>query len=274
MATRTTLLFSLLAATACANITTSYFLPNTSYGTNRLRFVGSVINASDDRVTLAVALEDDPDYTNNFDMRTATYTFGSTMFDYSTADFINRGYSESSGGNAYSLKCDFPSTASTADCTVSRGPELLKGACRWTNNSEYSEALRSERPHTQLYTFSDTDTAGVETIVRTLARPNSKTPIPGWCSSETDRSKISVPSSALAETYQPAKSSFNQYQFVITAGEEKLPSATTGGAVSTDGSTPTGTEDSGTGSPGAAPMKTVAPALAGLGAAVAMFLRA
>ncbi|KAL1595054.1 hypothetical protein SLS60_009740 [Paraconiothyrium brasiliense] len=272
MATRATLLFSLLAATACANITTSYFLPNVSFGTNRLRFVGSVVNASNDRVTLAMALDNDPDYTDNFDMATVTYTFGSTMFDFSTADFINRGRSVSTGGDAYSLKCDFPSTASTADCTISRGPELLKGACARTNYSEYPEELRSERVLTQLYTFSDTDTAGVETIVHTFPGRNSTTPIPDWCSSETDRSKISVPSSALVDTFQPAKSSFNQYQVIITAGEEKLPSATTGGVVSTSGSTPTGTVGSGTGSPGAAPMKTVTPALAGLGAAVAMLL--
>ncbi|KAL5392583.1 hypothetical protein PMIN02_006094 [Paraphaeosphaeria minitans] len=112
--------------------------------------------------------------------------------------------------------------------------------------------MRSEQKYTQLYSFSDTDAVGVETI--------------------TDIDDISVPSSALVETYPHAKSDFNAYQFVITAGEEKLPKVTTGGAASTGGPASTGTDGTGTGSEGAAPMKTLAPALDGLGAAVAWFL--
>jgi hypothetical protein len=267
---RATVVFCLLAATTSANITTSYFLPNSSYGTNRLRFVASVINASDDRVTLAVDLDDDPDYAN-FGIMPETWTFGSTLFEYSTSAIVTHGSSISSGAWAQSAHCEFPSTASSADCTVTNGPEFVKGNCLLENYTDIPEIRRSDQKITQLYTFSDTDTAGVETIIHTIPGISSS-PNPKWCGTETDPANISVPSSELVKTFQRAKSSFNQYEFIITAGEEKLPSATKGGAASTGSSAPTVTEGSGTGSPGAAPMKTVAPALAGLGAAVVMFL--
>jgi hypothetical protein len=270
MVMRATIVFCLLAATASANITTSYFLPNTSYGTNRLRFVASVINASDDRVTLAVDLDDDPDYTN-FGILPETWTFGSTLFEYSTSALLNYGGSYSSGAFAQSVHCEIPSAASSADCTASNGPELVKGECVLGNYTDIPENRRSAEEITQLYTFSDTDTAGVETIVRTIPGIPSS-PNPKWCGTETDPANISVPSSELVMTFQEAKSSFNQYEFIITAGEEKLPSATTGQTASTGNPVPTGTEGSKPAFPGAAPMKTVAPALAGLGVAVAMFL--
>lgn len=282
---RATVVFCLLAATASANITTSYFLPNSSFGTNRLRFVASVINASDDLVTLSVDLDNDPDY-SIFGTELGTWTMGSTLFYYSTYALINRPSLTSDGGYAVSYKCDIPATASSAACTVSRGPELVRPRCRSAKRTDIDAVNRSERKYTQLYSFSDTDSVGVETIVGTFPGYSSR-PNPEWCGTGTIVTNISVPSSALVETLELPKSDFNQYQFIITAGEEKLPSATTGGTANTGspaetgteetgtgstGTAVTGTEGTGTGSPGAAPMKTVAPALAGLGAAVAMFL--
>ncbi|KAK7184627.1 hypothetical protein DPSP01_000354 [Paraphaeosphaeria sporulosa] len=263
---RATVVLFLLAATASANITTSYFLPNVSYGTNRLRFVASVINASSDLVTLSVDLDNDPDY-SEFGIKQGNWTMGSTMFEYSTSALMY-GPSISDGGYAYSLRCDIP--ASSAVCTVTRGPDLVRPSCRLANRTNIG-IPSEERKYTQLYSFSDTDSVGVETIVRTFPGFSSR-PNPEWCGTETDIRNISVPSSALVETYPQARSDFNAYQFIITAGEEKLPKATTGGAASTGSLAPTGTGGGGTGSEGAAPMKTLAPALAGLGAAVAWFL--
>lgn len=97
---------------------------------------------------------------------------------------------------------------------------------------------------------------------------------------KSDLEPLSVPESARIETFTMPRSDFGLYRFVITAGEEKLPKATTGAAVTSGSVTPTGTGSQGpaetssqaSNSSGAAPMKTVAPALAGLGAAVAMFM--
>jgi hypothetical protein len=127
---------------------------------------------------------------------------------------------------------------------------------------------------TMLWTFSDTDTAGVETIVRTF--PGSPTtPAPDYCSAGSD---APVPSSVLQFNEVLPRDSFVNYEIIITAGEEKL-SATTGGAVTTSGPEPTGPQTSNqgpaaseTGNGASAPMRTMVPALAGLGAAAAVFL--
>lgn len=267
---RTAVAFALLATTASANFTTSYFLPKWNFGTNRLRFVASVINASDNLATLSVDLDNDPDYSTFFQKDQGTWTVGSTMFAFSTPALI-RPYETTDGGYAYSYKCDIPVPAPSAACTVSQGPYLVLPACQ-TGRRIYS-LFQSEKLITQLWSFSDTDSAGVETIVHTVPAYSSR-PKPEWCGTETDLRNISVPSSALVKTLEQPKSNFHAYQFVITAGEEKLSSATTGAVASTGSLAPTGTKETGTGagSPGAAPVKTMAPALAGLGAAVAMFL--
>lgn len=116
---------------------------------------------------------------------------------------------------------------------------------------------------TSLWTFSDTDTAGVATLVRSWPAV-SPVPRPDWCGEPQNSSAISVPSSALVKTEDIPKDRFTLYDVVITAGEDKIPSPTQ------SRNEPSNSDASG--SPGGAPIKTLAPALAGLGAAVAVFL--
>ncbi|KAJ4303692.1 hypothetical protein N0V90_002593 [Kalmusia sp. IMI 367209] len=263
------------AATAAANFTTSFWLQN-NLGTDRIRYVASVVDADEDRLTLAASYDNDPDYSalGIDEDATDTITLASTLYEYSTAQIFNRATTPTAGESAYHLRCELQSTIASADCTVSVGKALGQGRCRSGNYISRDPTTR-----TLHWTFSDTDTAGVATLTRSI--PGSPTtPIPDWCSTGSGGySDISVPSSELLRTFKVDKSTFALYTFVITAGEEKIPSATTGGSASTASVTPTGSGGGSenpasetSGSPGAAPMRTVAPALAGLGAAVAVFL--
>ena len=100
--------------------------------------------------------------------------------------------------------------------------------------------------------------------------PNTRG-FPSWCSDSSF-----VPSSGWSYPLSSVKrEDIGTYQLVITAGQEKL-SATQGASVGGSGATSTSTGSgvgAGTGSTGAAmPIRTAGPVLAGLGAAVAVFL--
>jgi len=198
---------------------------------------------------------------------TETITIASTLYAFSTSDRRNVA-GASSGDWSYAGSCEKPTTATEAQCVVSYGPMIARGRCQ--------TRVRSASAYTSLWTFNDPGTMGVETVVRTM--PGSPTtPPPDWCTAGPDITEVSVPSSELVHSF--SLSSLATYKLIVTAGEEKL-RATTGGVASTptveptgsqppaDGSTPTPTSGSGA----AAPVKTMAPALAGIGAAVAMFL--
>ena len=281
MIPRAVLLLAVLASSTTAQITTAYLLPNSSYGTNRLRFVASIINATNDEVTLAAHLDDESKYTALGEWGTDTWTFGPTYFIASTSQLMPRAprTSEASDASAYSLRCDVVTTATTADCTLSRGPSLAINQC---NTRHFS---RPDHLETVVWTYSQDREVGTETIVRTFpGTPTTSQVIPEWCPSETELAapeivSFQVPESGKVRTFTKARSEFGLYTFVITAGQEKLPMATTGASVGGSGTaTETGSQaPTGTGSQvskfdGGAPVQTMAPALAGLGAAVAMFL--
>lgn len=273
------LLLSLLASTACAQVTTSYLLPNSTFGTNRLRYVASVLSASGDRVTLVANVADDPDFSALGQFEEVTYTLAPTLFEASTSLIGGRGPPSPSpppGVSAYGYRCDIQPDATTAACTFTRGPWLAAEQCA------FGRTRRSRAPQTisQLWTFSEEGQKGTDTLVWTI--PGSPSTLqPEWCgTTATAVSEVEVPSSALVNTVDEPRSQFGYFQFVITAGEEKLASAsaTVGGAVKTTGATATATttesveESKAADSPGSAPMRTVAPVVAGMGAAVAMFL--
>lgn len=106
--------------------------------------------------------------------------------------------------------------------------------------------------------------AGVETITRTYIFGPWTREFPTWCSISDF-----VPSSGFQIAVSARREDIDTFQLFITAGQEKL-SATPAVGASISSATPTG---AGAGSSGAAvPMKTAAPMIAGLGAAVAIFL--
>lgn len=271
-----TLLF-LFATSVAAQLTTSMWLPKYTLKTERIRFLASVVAADKDRLTLAVTPENDTDYEAlALDMGgTDTYTIASTLFEFSTSD-IYGAVGPSTADYGYSYRCEMQTADTEASCTVSMGQVMGRGRCQ--------TATYEASTWTKVWSFTETDTTGVETLVWT--RPSAPTtPVPDWCSVS---GIPTVPSSALTTSAPVPRSSFGTYQIIITAGEEKISAASGGtGSTSSAGPTgsqassggtnsstaPTGTAPTGTAPTGAAaPMKTMVPALAGLGAAVAVFL--
>jgi hypothetical protein len=253
---RGNLLF-LFAACTAAQLTTSFWLPKLKPGMEKVRFVASVVDADRDRLTLAVSPDNDTDYeTLGITPGSSdTYTFASTLFEFYASD-IPGATRKPSGDFAYSYKCEMQTADTEAVCTASSGPGFQRLGC----NPPTDEA------------FSDTDTASVETNVKT--RPiSTTTPFKLKCGTI---SEAPVPSSVPVGVPVP-RTAFETHEFIITAGEDKV-AAAAGGAASTSSAGPTGSQTSnGTGTTAsptgaAASMKTIAPALAGLGAAVAMFL--
>ncbi|KAF2273059.1 uncharacterized protein EI97DRAFT_436483 [Westerdykella ornata] len=268
---------SLLASGATASITTSFWFPVNLVGTDRITYVASVIGAASDRITLAAHPTNDPDYEAlGIDTTgTLTLTVASTLFEQSVPEMTGI-----AGGNpkdfGQSYRCEVPSAdATAAACTGSVGQGIARlQHCATPRSARQAETVTKE------WTFSDPGTQGVETIVRTFP-PSPTTPVPDWCSAISDLTGGSVPSSVLTTTAEVPVSEFTTFTFILTAGEEKLVPATTAGAPTSStpvptGSAPnsgrTGTSSSTAGTGAAAPMKTVAPALAALGAAVAGFL--
>lgn len=276
MATRVTFCLALFAASVrAANITTSYFMPKLPFDNAHVAFVASVINASDDRVTLAAALVNSlpANATELEDRRNVTLTLASTLYESSTQNLLGEDPTATplNRESAYSYKCVRTATDAAADCTVSHGRGIALQLC----DAQQYDGSYPTRTHTVLWTYSFAETEkGVDTILRTVpGSASTSSTMPAWCpEGGADRSQfsdISVPESAMMGTFTAAADRFGAYEVVITAGMEKLPTVTTGSAGGA------GTSSGGvskTGSPGIAPMKTMAPGLAGLGVAVAMFL--
>ena len=279
MPPRVALLLPLLASTACAQITTSYLLPNATLGTNRLRYEASIIGASDDRVTLVANVPSDPDFEALGNFQPVTYTLAPTLVEASTTHYFRyQSDTNPPGGYAYSYRCDIQPEATTAACTTSRGSSFAAEQCHFG----YTASSRSAEEWTQLWTFSEQGEKGTETIRFTIPGSPGTKPVPDWCGTAQAASQVTyVPESEIVRFSDEPRSNFGMFQFVITAGEEKLGS---GRATPTPTPTETGAQPEGSGEapketgsgsvefPGSAPMKTMAPALAGMGAAMAMFL--
>lgn len=252
---RVNLLF-LFAACAAAQLTTSFWMPRLKSGMERVRFVASVVDVDQDRLTLAFSPDNDTDYEalGITSGSSDTYTFASTLFEFYASD-VPGATRTPSGDFAYSYKCEMQTADTEAVCTASSGPGFQTLGCPPIDGES-----------------SDTGTASVESIVKTVPI-STTTPFKLKCGTI---SEAPVPSSAPVGVPLP-RTAFETHEFIITAGEEKL-AAAAGGAPSTSNAGPTGSQtskgasatESSTGV--AASMKTMAPALAGLGAAVAIFL--
>lgn len=238
-------------------------MPTNVIGTDKITFLASVIGADKDRLTLAISPKNDTDYTELFDNydSSQTYTFASTMYEWSTSDFGPSTSRSSPGGYEASQHCEMQQTASEVTCTLSWGSELRRELCY---DYKTGTAARPRETVTQLWTYSNSETAGVETIVRTFAG-SPTTPAADFCSAGED---APIPSSELQWEAAVPKEDFGTFTMIITAGEEKM-KPTAGGAATTSGAEPTGSES---GNGASAPMRTMAPALAGLGAIAAVFL--
>lgn len=274
----------LFAATASASVTTSIRMPGPNYGEAAdYSYLGSVVGVNGDKTTLA--LEYDFGTTSDYfghNYEAETYTLiGGTRIEgrTSTADIGDGGDFTASVG------CDVPSTGK-ATCTYSEnGAYLASMYC--SNVKEYATPVTTTYAYT--YTSDEYGPATTETYVETYGGlddfPSYLEPYIEFCS--TGGSALPEEIAIATETFKPKY--VQNYQVIITAGEEKL-KATAGSTPSNSeakptgtatGTAATGTATSATGSTdapqaeftgAAAPMRALAPALAGLGAAMAAFM--
>ncbi|KAF2652944.1 hypothetical protein K491DRAFT_27822 [Lophiostoma macrostomum CBS 122681] len=271
----TTLLF---AASAAAQITTSFWMPYPALDSGEAGYVGSVIDVDGGKTTLRIEYDDDTDtdaYYYNDTPQTITLQ-GSTYYE----EYLTTTDSYYGLDYTWSIGCSHgASTRAQPHCTESsNGGYIYSAYCDYYTS--YTEAYTT----TDLYTYSS-DSYGPATTETFVETYNPSSYIPDFC---TESGASTIPES-LATTSETLSASYVEtYQLVITAGEEKLSAAsssssgsgsssatTTGtgaqsGATGASQSQPTGTASQAPDGTGAAmPMITRAPVMAGLGLAVA-----
>lgn len=261
----------LFASAAVAQVTTSVWLP--SYGASDYEFKASVVGVDGDAVTMAVSLSADDDYYGNSE---ETVTFhGTTAFEnvITTTD----SYGDYEGDMTISYGCS--KQGNKPVCVYSsNGPAVWSSYCE--DYSSYTTIIVS----TETYTF-DSPASTIEQV----STYDYRDQVPDFCLTGS-----LLPEYYAVNSMSIAASDMETYAVTITAGESKL-SATAGASPSNRAAsptkTPTGsasvTPTGGSNSTGpssspsppaqqstaaAAPMQTLAPALAGLGALIAALI--
>ncbi|KAH9868861.1 hypothetical protein J1614_007936 [Plenodomus biglobosus] len=216
----TTLYSTLLcAATVTAQLTTSLLMPMGSYGTDKLGFFGSVIDANSTYTTIALEYDNGTDWEALELPRNATpatVTIGPNVYEASQdLDYLAQGIRTAGGDYKYSVYCDMPTEPTTnATCTATYGP--LAGS---TVQCEFGGIYTSTDfvAYTHSYTQRGSVSGGVETLIRTNVYPGPDQNRPDWCIDEAY-----LPTESYTSSYQVQPTYIAMYQVVITAGEEKL----------------------------------------------------
>ncbi|USP80277.1 hypothetical protein yc1106_07551 [Curvularia clavata] len=232
---------ALFASCAAAQLTTSAWMPGT--GDSDISYEASVIKVEDDRTTLSLAVKGLSDMTDLVDSMAQTVTLA---------------------GNTYYA---FNGAAAEAGVTIS-----ITGECSRKNTDEESATC-------------SISTKGLEEAMSSACAE-------AGASEEMCASGVLQPSTS---TTLP-KGYFTMAQIVVTAGADSLPSASAAATPSVGSASPTASGASNSGKPtasgsdnaaasgasktsqaapqstNAAPLMTMVPALAGLGAAAAFFL--
>lgn len=230
---------ALLATAATAQLTTSIWMPGAANG--RQKFVGSVIDVQNDRTTLKVAFEEGSIETEYYGMGPETVTVGGTTFIAYTVDGIDS-MESTTDSDAYDFtatvayQCSRSNAEAVPTCTIDtygQGSDttILPG------NTEVPASTTTFSGDEQflMNNFQLVITAGTEKL---------------------DASAAATP------TASDAQSTAAQSTAVQASG------AKSSGASATNSAASSGTAQS-TGA--AAPMRSAAPILAGLGAAAAFF---
>ncbi|KAF2641997.1 hypothetical protein P280DRAFT_468477 [Massarina eburnea CBS 473.64] len=260
----------LLAVAATAETTTSLWLPDsyTDFGYDDdfvESFKASVVSKSGDKVTLAIGV--DPE-TTTFGTRTRIYEgatptltwIGASSFQ-SASTYTNRWSTD----RTYALDCSLEESTKALCTESTAGSNMYSSYCSYY----YSYYTATGYTTTRVITYSNPPTKVTQIETRTPATRS----IPSYC-----KSGSTLPASLYTSTYTVRVVT---YPVIITAGEDRL-SETSASTPSDSTATPTGSQN-GAG-PGisdgpaatqagnaAGPMGTLAPALAGLGAAAAIF---
>jgi hypothetical protein len=257
----------LFAATASAQVTTSFWMPYIGLGTDNIGFVGSVINANQTHTTVVV------DYDGPQTMTIGPTIFG-TKYDFNLAGL------DDDSEDGYAIDCDW-STPEEADsnrtCTVSYPQEIA--SLFYCEGTVYDSTTVDIWTRTHTYPARGSEPAGTETIRQTFSY--------GYGSEILDNTAKLPECSASGgfeggyfETVGVTATEVSTFYLVLTAGTEKL-EATAAATPTMSSAMSTGTAEDATSASGSAAlpevteagasMVTGAPLLAGLGAAVAAF---
>jgi hypothetical protein len=269
----------LFASAAAAQVTTSFWLPSMDVAPEDVNFQASVVGADGKDVTLAISI-DGEDFGGAETMETVTF-HGSTAFE--TVSTITDYDSDYAGDMTVSYGCT--KSGNSPVCSYSsNGPAVWSSYC--ADYSEYMTVLTT----TSTYTFDSPSS-----VVEQVETQDYRDMVPDFCLTGS-----LLPESYAINTLSVGRTDIETYAVTITAGEELL-SATAGATPTTSGAsattkstgsaTPTASSSSPSGSStgnstvpapsptapveqtaAAAPMVTLAPALAGLGALVAALL--
>lgn len=261
----------LFASSVIAQITTSAFFVG-SLNTDKIGYYGSVISANASHTALALTYDNQTTpnlrwlaYDSNF-----TVTVGPTVFGYST-DIRLAASTVRTDANAQVVNC--VRTTSTADvsCTISYGVNVASNlACQSRRTQSSATVFTYILPYSGRSTYPP----GTATIEQSfLLTPNTQ-PIATWCAGRSIPANFS---GSVVSNVVPTSSIYTN-QIIITAGLEKLNITSTPQTTQPPTTQQTGTGGSGaavtssTGTGGAMPIMTMAPAVLGLGAAVAAFV--
>ncbi|CAI6336409.1 unnamed protein product [Periconia digitata] len=273
----------LFAAGAAAQVTTSVWLPggsdfyydSYSYGDSSdfvEKFEGSVVSKDGDKTVMALnGIRAATSGEDSYRLSTQTVTFiGTTSFAFVSVDDYHVGHEET-----YSMGCSL-AESTKAVCNMGMvGSGLYESYCSYytATSSTYGPETYT---FTDVYTYSNPPQTVTSIETWTDDSYNYYTPrVPSYCQSGS-----TLPESIYRSTMTVRPQT---YDVIVTAAAEKL--------TATAGPTPTGTNatnsNNGSGSPqntggpnpsqsgeappanNAAPMVTLAPAMAGLGAAIA-----
>lgn len=256
------------ALVSAEQITTTFWKPN-SGGTGKEGFYGSVVGDKDGLLTIDVYRDNSSNsFARDYRRNMGIYTVGPnlweragnfTVFDESTTNVYNQ-----------IVRCEkATSTDVKARCTQIMDPDLAKAFyCFIDDTTSSGERESYAETVTQTYGSGLWGGPGTETVTYKYVE-NERQP---FCD---DASALSSSVTYAYDFPRDENESMQVYRAVITAGEEKL-SATAGAGVGTGSVKPTGTAAN-TGAAAknsegiAIPMKTAAPALAGMGVFAAAF---
>ncbi|RAR16445.1 hypothetical protein DDE83_000010 [Stemphylium lycopersici] len=275
------LLFALsFAATATAQVTTSFW--GDELGTNKIGFVGSVVNANDTHTTVVVDFDEGTNATALPQLKPIgtpiTMTIGPEYFGRTNVlgYNIDPDNEEAQKQNEQKIDCEWPTPEdekSNRTCIASYGPGFVQGPpCgTFTYYSSSTVIVTYTNPYPARLNYS----AGMETIVTTATVPldySAVSSVPTSCGDDVgDTSEDGHTTEFIAEP-----SNFATYQLVITAGEGLLSASPAATPTESDAQSTGGDETSSSDAPedtgNAATKATGMPIIMGLGAAAAFFL--
>ena len=276
----TSLLLTLsLAATATAQVTTSFW--GDKLGTDKVGFVGSIVNANDTHTTVIVEFDEGTNATALPQLEQIgtpiTMTIGPEYFGRTNVlGYIDLDDEEAKEQNEQKVDCEWPTPEdenSNRTCVASYGPGFMQGPPCGTFT--YYSSSTAVVTYTNSYPARLSYSAGTETLVTTATLPLDYSYVSSVATScGDDVGDISEDGYTTEFIGEP--SIFATYQLVITAGEELLSASAAATPSESDAQSTGGDGINSSDSPedtgNAATKANGAPIIVGLGAAAAFFL--